>query len=1073
MASRLSPELKAVFRHRIRHIHLPDLAPHYAPRYLPGNLRDFLESQITRQRSIAQEASAGDEQPEVDDGVAAAAAAADTIKAMRAWLRHASPPPTVLSFTRRPTYVLPAQHMRERETWEVQYLTASMKSIQQIAFPEPPGWSANPYYAAWEKESDGAAPYNPLLREWEPGVMSLPCAEPMYFGPGQLSIWPVIDLLDHTQRGKRFRTKFEFERILEDTTIQVLKREYGLDAFAIPGKTGVWVESLVPPPEMSDADKFGVNPFDKSPPKKYEKTRRIATVHADVLNNITRFGVSIHVGQPVLSNPWVPLRQDRITTSVVSELSLRGSAPQRTDAEQQNVQHRSDRTSLYLQTRFDEESPMLFKPFQSMPYSLVSLEPGHRLPTPMGLDNRDLSTAWTYEFARQLGLAGGLVDHVSMVDYAPEASALPVKPLTIGFKSRPVMGEDRLVGPYDQVEVPSIEMRVGGDVTQDIVDLTRKIEAKDKGLGPTSSEALRARSWPMYYRQLTDFLHKSIKGRSWDSRLQQLVRQQQVEASIDRRWQAIEEANVLRDSWRIYKNLGGYGKAASPDSMLAAHITHMVEDIKVLARGLNPGRVLVPKARLERKIARVEQLLRSLTTIISRNPDDSNMSVQVHQVIEEAKQARKEADEGSPDAASAKSETSLLRVRSDEIIKLADRLAKTVKTATKGIEDPVEEQQRNDFDTNSNPDEYEWQQEGPPLQKESEEAPIYRMKLSTGKNVMFEPVAHGALRPRLMPTRAERESTKANRTPDEVERALAAFKKAKLGAPRPLPSATMRLARRRDTMLSSLTAVKQAVLGPPQPKRPFVEQRLPRRRVAEARTPEEVDRALAAAKQAKLGAPQPMRQIVKLLPPNKELRRRRAPEERRQVVEWRQEEGQWVKVPASSTVNRAKRQEGFQWITEPAATEGEGGAQPQEGPELVEKLAETTQEGGVQPQEGPELVEQPAETTAEGGVQPQEGPELVEQPAETTAEGGVQPQEGPELVEQPAETTAEGGVQNEEGTAEVKIPADIDEVQSQKGPELVEQPAETTPGGVVQDEEGTAEVKIPADIDEVQSQKGT
>ncbi|KAJ4397481.1 hypothetical protein N0V93_001710 [Gnomoniopsis smithogilvyi] len=607
MANKLGPELKASLRPRIRHVHLPDLPPLYVPRALPGKIRDFLHSQILEQRNTAK--AGAQNEPNQATG--------DSVASMRSWLRQASPPPAILSFTRRPTYVLPKHYMDGRETWEIEYIIANLKNPQDVVFPKPPNWSPSPFRPIREAGEAGMEmQHNPLAHKWEPGVMIFPCAEPMYFGPGQLTIWPVMDLLDDVQRGKIFSTKYQYERILEQTTIKVLKREYGLDAFSIPGKSGVWVESLIPPPEMSEVDASGSHALDQTPPLKYRNTRRIATVHADFVDNITRHGVSIHVGQPgpeidrfgdLQINPWAAIRQDKSTTSVVSELALKGSVPRRSDADQQEIEHRSDKKRLYLQTAFDEESPYIHKPLRAMPYSLVSLQPGLRQPTPLGLDNRDLSTAWAHEFARQLGLLGGVVDHFSNIHYPAGANSLPTKSRNIGFMARPVMGEDQLETPYEQVEVPAIQLTVGGPVTKDILKDTLRLEVSDKRIPADTPPGTSAISWPLYYRNLTKLLGQSIRGLPRDTRLTQLVRNQTVEASIERRWHAIQEAEILRDAWRTYQNPRGRKPQSLPEG-LVADITKTTQDMLDILSSLEAGRINLSRRQLLAKTEHLQKL---------------------------------------------------------------------------------------------------------------------------------------------------------------------------------------------------------------------------------------------------------------------------------------------------------------------------------------------------------------------------------------------------------------------------------------------------------------------------------
>lgn len=614
MAAKLTPELKAAFRKRIRHIHLPDRAPHYAPRSLPGNLRDFLESQILRQRNRARSDSANLNEGELEHAIDSHALAAtgddaDVVRGMYAWLRRASPPPTVLSFTRRPTYVLPKHYLRSREPWEVDYLTKALKSKQQVTFPRPPMWHEpaqilNGVQPDLEKLL-GAS----LSAEWEPGVMTQPAKEPMYFGPGQISIWPVIDLLDLTQRGKNFASKYEYERILEDTTIQVLKREYGLDAFAIPGKQGVWVETLLPPHEISesDPDSFGIDTA-VTVPKKYENTRRIATIHTDIVDDITRFGVSIHVGEPHRTSPWAPIRQDEITTTIISELAMKGSVPHRRDPEQQELEHRSDLKSQYLQTVFDKDSVHISKPMLAMPFSMIAAERARRKPYPLGLDNRDLSVAWTFEFARQLGLAGGLIDFLSMVDYNNGYGKLPAKTWNIGFMSRQVMQEDAVVEPYYQVEIPIIKLKAEGPVTQEIVNNTRLIEGKDEQLPPARkvTNDTEAVSWPMYYHKLTEFLEQSFRGQTWDTRLSQLIKDKQSEARIAQRWQAIDRADDLRDAVRNEQKKPRVQEL--PESLIA-DVERELNDTKAMLHNLRPGHITVPKHIVLKKMDKLINLV--------------------------------------------------------------------------------------------------------------------------------------------------------------------------------------------------------------------------------------------------------------------------------------------------------------------------------------------------------------------------------------------------------------------------------------------------------------------------------
>lgn len=544
MAAMVSPELRAFLSNhlRLRHIHIPDCAPLYAPRYLVPNLRDHLEYQITEQRLRAADWALNGEHN--------AGTSADLADEIRSWLRRAGPPPTVLSWTRRPTYVMPKHHMAAKEPWEIDYLSSSLKGKMHVTFPEPPGWSSLPWRPSWQQDA-GSKPWldDPLDHSWEPGVLVMPCAEPMYFGPGQLQIWPVIDVLDHLQQKMTITTKHQFERILEDTTINVLQRAYGITAFAIAGSPGVYVESAIPPGEVSPFNLGPGDPIDSRLHRRHN-TRRIATVHADFVNNITRFGVSIHVGAPTpvadawtaTNNPWSLLRQQRSTTSVAAELAHR--YPDTIDGLETKIR--------YLHTRFNPMKPSITQTsLQAMPYSLVLVEPGRRMPAPLGMDNRDLSTAWTYEFARQLGMHEGTVDHFGVVDHR-SASEIPLRttPTThLGFTSRPVAEEDGMTEPYSEFKAPEIQLLEAGQVTKRVIRDTQRIEIKDGRLNKEIYPV--AISWPMYWKALTNVLHESIHGSARENRLSKFLWKEEKGSSRMLRHKILKETLIREDQWRI------------------------------------------------------------------------------------------------------------------------------------------------------------------------------------------------------------------------------------------------------------------------------------------------------------------------------------------------------------------------------------------------------------------------------------------------------------------------------------------------------------------------------------------
>lgn len=458
-------------------------------------------------------------------------------------------------------------------------------------------------------------------------MLLAPCANSMYFGPGQLSIWPVIDVLDHLQRGKKISNKFAFERLLEETTIKVLQRAYGIKAFAIAGSPGVWVESAIPPGELSPFDAVPGDRVDKRQDQHHD-VRRIATIHADIVNNITRFGVTIHVGAPApdadgwtaTNNPWTALRQDRTTTSVAAELAHQDR--DKTDEYDTKIR--------YLHTHFDRTRPSMQSSLQAMPYSLVLVEPGLRKPAPLGMDNRDLSTAWTYQFARELGMDDGLVDHFGIIGHEVGAETrMPTHLHHIGFTSRPVSIANALTEPYQELKVPEIQLLEAGPVTQGIIENTKSIQSKDLGFTGQDDHRI-AVSWPMYYKQVINILDKSIRGSVNDTRILGLLWQKEKDAIRNPHQKILKQTLSLEDQWRTEESKTAVIKRPLTDS-IAERLT---ENTLVMLQILSTLKFGGPwKSALLDSIAETRKILLSRFKPFKRRLRDANASAEEPKVL--------------------------------------------------------------------------------------------------------------------------------------------------------------------------------------------------------------------------------------------------------------------------------------------------------------------------------------------------------------------------------------------------------------------------------------------------------
>ncbi|KKY31238.1 putative lipoate-protein ligase-like protein [Diaporthe ampelina] len=525
MATALSPEVQ-LMRRLVRHIHIPDLPPVYAPRSLAPTIRDHIQGQITRQRLLQEDPPVD----QADYGFAKVTARVPT--SFTSWVKRAGPPPTVLSFTRRPTYILPKHQVERQEPWQVEYLVKSLKSRVDLQFPEPPRWSSLPWRPFWEQgQIESGWKHDPLNHQWPGvGVLIMPCAEAMFLGPGQLSIWPIIDLKDDVQRGRtKLKTKYEFERILEDTTIEILKREFGIQAFAVPGATGVWVESRIPPPEVdvdrTEADGVMSPPDSLDASNRRANVRRIATVHASIADHMTQWGVSLHVGQP--------------SPTIVAELAYMKSSASPLGP------------SKYLFTHFNHNAVPARAGQGAIPYSLIKADSGRRHPAPLGMDNRDISTAWTYEFARQLGMNDGHVDHYSMVEAndTNTATNLPTNTSGAGFRFNGVFSEDVMNRTYRQVDVPHIMVGRREKVAPGIVENSVRIEHHDGRIDAASHDGWIL-SWPLWERTLLQKLDEAICGGPCDTRVRVYGLQKQISSRLQRRRNELLQAKKVEEEWR-------------------------------------------------------------------------------------------------------------------------------------------------------------------------------------------------------------------------------------------------------------------------------------------------------------------------------------------------------------------------------------------------------------------------------------------------------------------------------------------------------------------------------------------
>ncbi|KAI1493336.1 hypothetical protein F5X96DRAFT_622115 [Biscogniauxia mediterranea] len=237
--------------------------------------------------------------------------------------RGAPPPPTLLSFTPAPIYTF---GRRQREQLpagrEASLLTAPLRVSSSLAF--------EPQFAH--------APRGGLAT---------------YHGPGQLVLWPVVDLRSPQHANLRVR---EYACLLEQTTIAALLREAGGAWHTDPDNPGVWAGG------GGDAE------------------RKVAALGVYLRRSVTGLGVAVNYATPVAGgpaeNPWARI--------VPCGIEGRGVTSVREEEERRRKSYQVDEDRKGKKGKKGEQ------------------EEGEEVAM------RRLADTWAKEFAKRLGAKGGV-----------------------------------------------------------------------------------------------------------------------------------------------------------------------------------------------------------------------------------------------------------------------------------------------------------------------------------------------------------------------------------------------------------------------------------------------------------------------------------------------------------------------------------------------------------------------------------------------------------------------------------------------------------------------------------------
>ncbi|EFW99778.1 biotin/lipoate A/B protein ligase [Grosmannia clavigera kw1407] len=210
------------------------------------------------------------------------------------------PPPTVLSFTPSPTFTLGRrQHEDDVSEADMARLRAPLTVVTRDEDAEKDiAESHDPEREREREHENNHAPrrHNRHTHEaytFQPAVQSSPRGGlTTYHGPGQAVLWPIFDLKSPLHRHFTVRC---YSRLLEDTTADVLRRRYGVDA-CTTADPGLWV---------GEPD-----------------GRKIAALGVHLRRNISALGVAVNLDTPTkgaqgqnsnkssiaadqLANPWL------------------------------------------------------------------------------------------------------------------------------------------------------------------------------------------------------------------------------------------------------------------------------------------------------------------------------------------------------------------------------------------------------------------------------------------------------------------------------------------------------------------------------------------------------------------------------------------------------------------------------------------------------------------------------------------------------------------------------------------------------------------------------------------------
>ncbi|KAL1842753.1 hypothetical protein VTJ49DRAFT_4238 [Mycothermus thermophilus] len=292
---------------RLRHLHLPSLQPHYVPYSLASRVQEHLR----REHLAFKDANHSGNKP-----------------------LPQPPPPALISFTPAPVFTLGRRQTAPLTREELAKLTAPLK------ITSPPPFSGFRGAQAQARQGEHRGEPEPCSYRPHPRVTPSPRGGlTTYHGPGQVVLWPVIDLRSvgaeaaaaaaarlscckSGLRGGGGLTVRTYARLLETTTMAVLGQVFGLEAVTTEDP-GVWVVRRA----LLEGGEHGMGEGEMA---------KIAALGVHLRRHITALGTALNVALPGTdgdgderTNPWSRFiacgLPGKHVTSVAGELARRRS----------------------------------------------------------------------------------------------------------------------------------------------------------------------------------------------------------------------------------------------------------------------------------------------------------------------------------------------------------------------------------------------------------------------------------------------------------------------------------------------------------------------------------------------------------------------------------------------------------------------------------------------------------------------------------------------------------------------------------------------------------------------------